>query len=52
MTAASSGQMIQVLMIVTIVSVSVWVSLNRFQPMMAPTMAWVVETGRPALVMR
>ena len=52
MTAASSGQMIQVLMIVTSVPVSVWVSLNRFQPMMAPTMAWVVETGRPALVMR
>jgi hypothetical protein len=29
---------------------SVMVSLNRFQPMIAPTMACVVETGRPHLV--
>jgi len=26
------------------------VPLNRFQPMMAPTMAWVVDTGKPARV--
>jgi hypothetical protein len=50
--AASSGQMIQVLRIVTSVPVSVRASLNRFQPMMLPTIAWVVETGRPALVIR
>jgi hypothetical protein len=30
---------------------SVGVPLNRFQPTMAPTMACVVETGRPTVVM-
>ncbi len=52
MPAASSGQMIQVLRMVIRVAVSVRVSVNRFQPMMAQTMAWVVETGSPALVIR
>ena len=34
------------------VPVSVWVPLKRFQPIMPPTIACVVETGSPALVIR
>ncbi len=51
-TAARIGQMTQVLRIVDRVVMSVRVSLNRFQPRMPPTIAWVVETGSPSLVMR
>jgi len=51
MMPATSGQTAQVPTILVSVAVSVAAPLNRFQPMMAPTMAWVVDTGRPARVM-
>ena len=50
--ADKMGLITQVERILTSAWESVWVWLNRFQPMMAPTMAWVVETGSPAVVIK
>ena len=52
MTAPSTGAAIQVEAILPSTARSVTEPLNRFQPTIAPTIAWVVETGRPALVIR
>ena len=51
MSPASIGQSTHVLTIVTNVAGSVNEPLKMFQPTMAPTMAWLVETGRPHFVM-
>ncbi len=50
-TPASKGQATQVLTILVSALVSVGNPLNRFQPMIAPTTAWLVETGKPSRVM-
>ena len=42
--------MIQVLKIFANVDVSVAWLVKKFQPIIAPTMAWEVDTGRPDLV--
>ena len=51
MMADRTGHSTQVLMIFEKVVMSVGLPENRFQPMIAPTMACEVETGRPDLVM-
>ncbi len=50
MRPASSGHATQVAKILIKAVVSVTEPLNRFQPMMAPTTAWLVDTGSPHLV--
>ena len=51
MTPANIGETIQVNRILVSARVSVTASLNRFQPMIAPTIAWLVDTGNPERVM-
>ena len=51
MIPASTGHSTHVLTIVANVETSVTAPLKMFQPTMAPTIACVVETGRPHLVM-
>ena len=50
MIADRTGQMIQVLRILVNVLVSVGFPENKFQPMIAPTIACDVDTGKPDLV--
>jgi len=49
--ADRTGQMIHVLRILVKVDASVGLPENRFQPIIAPTIACDVETGRPDFVM-
>ena len=49
---ANTGLAIQVDMMVVREERSVMEPLNQFQPMMAPTTAWVVETGSRATVIQ
>ena len=51
-TPARIGLAIQVDMMVDRADRSVTEPLNQFQPMMAPTTAWVVETGSRAKVIQ
>ncbi len=48
--ADRTGQINHVLTIVVSVVASVGEAENRFHPTMPPTMACVVDTGKPALV--
>ena len=50
--AASKGQRIQVETILVSECISVTEPLNIFHPTMAPTMAWEVETGKRARVIK
>ena len=49
-TAANSGQATHVLAILTTEFISVTESVNQFHPIMAPTTAWLTETGNPYFV--
>ena len=50
-TAVRTGEKTQVPIILVRAVKLMGVREKRFHPMMAPTMAWEVETGRAALVM-
>jgi hypothetical protein len=50
--APRMGAATQVPAILPSTAMSVTDPVKRFQPTMAPTMAWVVETGRPDFVIR
>lgn len=50
MTPDNSGQIIQVLKTLVRVDISVGLLEKKFQPIIAPTMAWDVETGTPNFV--
>ena len=52
MSAAKTGHNIQVETILARELTSVNEPVKKFHPMMAPTMAWEVDTGNRARVMR